>query len=51
MQYRDELSLNVTVLLGSVWQFAILRGTDSEYYCVCCEGLCMAIDIGTAIEF
>ena len=38
-QYREELILNVTVFVVRVWQRAIERGTDSECYCVSCEGL------------
>ena len=42
-QYTEELLMNITVLcdyLGS----SIVRGTDTECYCVCCEGLGGAIE-------
>jgi hypothetical protein len=42
-QYREELILNVTVLIVRVWRRAIWTGTDTECYCVCCEGLGTAI--------
>ena len=42
-QYREELILNVTVFFVTVCGRAILRGTDTECYCVCSEGLGMAI--------
>jgi len=38
-QYREELILNVTVIVVGDWRKAIERGTDTECYCVCCEGL------------
>ena len=38
-QYREELILNVTVIVVRVWERGIERGTDTECYCVCCEGL------------
>jgi hypothetical protein len=38
-QYREDLILNVTVFVVRVWRRAILRGTDTEYYFVFCEGL------------
>ena len=38
-QYTEELILNVTVLVVRVWQRVIYRGTDTECYCVYCEGL------------
>ena len=34
-----ELILNVIVFVVRVWERAIERGTDSECYCDCCEGL------------
>ena len=43
VQYREELLLNFTVVVVSVWGRAIKRGTDTECYCVCCEGLRRAI--------
>jgi hypothetical protein len=42
-QYREELILNVTLFVVRVWRKAIKRGTDTECYCVCCEGLGRAI--------
>ena len=38
-QYREELILNITVFFVMVWGSAIYRRTDTECYCVCCEGL------------
>ena len=38
-EYREELILNVTVLVVRVWWRTILRGTDTECYCASCEGL------------
>ena len=38
-QYREELMLNVTVIGVRVWWNVIYRGTDTECYCVCFEGL------------
>ena len=38
-EYTDELKLNVNVFVVWVWWKGIERGTDTEYYCVCCEGL------------
>ena len=35
-EYREELILNVTVLVVRVWG-GQWRGTDTECYCVCCE--------------
>ena len=49
-QYREELILNVTVLFVRVWRREIQRGTDTECYCVCCEGLGRAIERGTDTE-
>ena len=31
--------MNVTGFVVRVWGKEIYRGTDSECYCVCCEGL------------
>jgi len=42
-QYREELLMNITEFVLSVWRRAIERGTDTECYCVCCEGLGRAI--------
>ena len=42
-EYREELILNVTVFVVRVLVRAILRGTDTECYCVCCEGLGSAV--------
>ena len=42
-QYREELILNVTVIGVRVWWSVIYRGTYTECYCVCCEGLGKAI--------
>jgi hypothetical protein len=42
-KYREELIVNVTVFDVRVWWREIQRGTDTECYCVCCEGLGMAI--------
>jgi hypothetical protein len=39
MQYREELILNVTVIVVRFWGRDIERGTDTECYCVCCEVL------------
>jgi len=36
-KYRKELILNVSVLVFEVLWRAIWRGTDTEWYCVCCE--------------
>ena len=38
-QYREELILNVTVFFVMVWESAIYKGTDTECYCVCGDGL------------
>jgi hypothetical protein len=38
MQNREELILNVTVFVVRGRGNAIERGTDSECYCICCEG-------------
>ena len=38
-QYREELILNVTVFFVRVWGRGIKRGSDSECYCVCSQGL------------
>ena len=38
-KYREELILNVTVLLVTFGGRAIQRGTDTECYCVGSEGL------------
>jgi len=38
-QFREELILNFNVLVMRVWVSAILRGTDTDYFCVGCEGL------------
>ena len=42
-EYREELIPNVTVFVVRVWWEAIKRGSDTKYYCVCCEGLGRAI--------
>ena len=42
--------MNVTVFVVRVWEKGIQRGTDTEYYCVCCEGLGRAIKRGTDAE-
>ena len=34
-QYREELILNVTVLVSGSGKCKIKRGTDTEFYCVC----------------
>jgi hypothetical protein len=39
VQYREELILNVTVFVVRVWRRTIRIGNDTEYYCVCFEGL------------
>ena len=36
---REEIKLNVAVLVIKVWRRAIERGTDTECSCACCEGL------------
>ena len=46
-EYKEELILNVTVFVVRVWGRGISRGTDTEYYCVCCECLGIAIKRGT----
>ena len=38
-QYREEFILNVTVFFMRVWGRGKQRGTDTECYCDCCEGL------------
>ena len=43
MQYIVELILNVTVIGVRFWWSVIYRGTDTECYCVCFEGLGNAI--------
>ena len=42
-QYRVELISNVNMYILRVWRKAIWRGTDTECYCICCEGLGRAI--------
>ena len=42
VQYREELAVNLIVFVVRVWG-GQYRGTDSECYCVCCEGLGRAI--------
>jgi len=39
VEYRDELMLNVTVFVLSMWWRGIKSGSDTECYCGCCEGL------------
>jgi hypothetical protein len=39
------------VFVVRVWRRAIERGTDTEYYCVCCEGLGSAIYRGINTVF
>jgi hypothetical protein len=38
-QYKEELILNITVFVLRVWRRALQVGTDTGYYCVCCEDL------------
>ena len=38
-QYREVLIMNITVFFVRVRRRPIQKGTDTENYCVCCEGL------------
>jgi hypothetical protein len=49
-EYRMELKLNVTVFVVRVWEKGIKGGTDTECYCVCCEGLGSGIEGGIYTE-
>ena len=49
-QYREKLVMSVTVFVIRVWWRAVERGTDTECYCVYCEGLGRVVYIGSDTE-
>jgi hypothetical protein len=47
----EKLILNINVFLVSVWGMAIFKGTDTECYFVCCEGLGSGKMLGIDTEY